>query len=807
MNIIIPVGGQGIRFKNAGFKETKPLIPVFHKPMIQHLLDSLDTKKNKVFIFYHPDELETLAASNPNVIFVKIPRQTSGVVETVKTGIDEIGLDSFPFAKTMFFDCDTLYTQDLVEIFEKESQSQNMVFYRRDSNPLPMYSYIELDKDSQVIKIREKEKISDFANTGCYAFADVKQVYEYSKEVLDRKIVAKNGEPYISCIIDLMVVEKCPWIGYELDASRIFSLGTPAELEKYCKSRSVHLFDLDGTLVNTDSLYRRVWQNLVDECGIQVDITPEIYNTIIRGNDDRHVMQFLSIPEKFKSMVSEKKDELFVKFMDAELEIVPFAVEYIRYIRKETGNFVSVVTNCNRAAATAILEKMGIFDVVDFLVIGSECLHAKPYPDPYLEAMKRYKHAFLKTIVYEDSKSGLLSASSSNCSCIVAVESIYDHETLKQYGADVIVKDFKEYRSELFGAVTSYEKHSNVDLDLFKKWIRQSVTFGDDIESIEIDENKLKGGYISNILALEIHMKESKKVMHCVIKLENDKETSLSSMANNLSLYGLEYYFYNSIRNYVNVQAPKCYGIVKNDKLQNVGILLENLYKTRPCVPNLCLTKEPIETSFTIIKELSAFHARFWNLDLDKIFPNLLLQKRTFSRGEFVKQKWPEFSKKWSFLLTDRTKRLGEQIASEFSEIEERLSSHPNCTLIHGDVKSPNIFYLTDERKTPIFLDWQYCNIGKGVQDVAFFVLESFDLSAIEYVVPLLKNYYYVQLQERGVKNYSFEKFSKDWSDALRYFPFFVAMWFGTVPTDELIDKNFPFFFIQKLLAVYEIAA
>lgn len=35
--------------------------------------------------------------------------------------------------------------------------------------------------------------------------------------------------------------------------------------------------------------------------------------------------------------------------------------------------------------------------------------------------------------------------------------------------------------------------------------------------------------------------------------------------------------------------------------------------------------------------------------------------------------------------------------------------------------------------------------------------------------------------------------------NATKYFPFFVAIWFGTVDEDELIDKNFPFFFIQRL--------
>ena len=43
------------------------------------------------------------------------------------------------------------------------------------------------------------------------------------------------------------------------------------------------------------------------------------------------------------------------------------------------------------------------------------------------------------------------------------------------------------------------------------------------------------------------------------------------------------------------------------------------------------------------------------------------------------------------------------------------------------------------------------------------------------------------------------EEYQVDFDYSIKYFPFFVAIWFGTLNEDELIDKNFPFFFIQKL--------
>ena len=91
--------------------------------------------------------------------------------------------------------------------------------------------------------------------------------------------------------------------------------------------------------------------------------------------------------------------------------------------------------------------------------------------------------------------------------------------------------------------------------------------------------------------------------------------------------------------------------------------------------------------------------------------------------------------------------------------------------------------------------------IGKGVQDLVFFLVESFDLADLPLVVPLLKSYYYIQLCEHGVSGYSYEEYCADFALALKHFPMFVSLWFGTVPMDELIDKNFPYFFIRKAFA------
>ena len=142
--------------------------------------------------------------------------------------------------------------------------------------------------------------------------------------------------------------------------------------------------------------------------------------------------------------------------------------------------------------------------------------------------------------------------------------------------------------------------------------------------------------------------------------------------------------------------------------------------------------------------------------------------------------------------------RIAERIKDDFQNIQDSLSVN-NLTIIHGDVKSPNLFYRSDKNYDPIFLDWQYVSIGKGVQDLVFFLIESFDIANIKLNFPIFKHYYYRKILENGISNYTFDDYETDFINAVCYFPFFVAIWFGTTPQDELIDKNFPFMFIQKL--------
>jgi thiamine kinase-like enzyme len=334
-----------------------------------------------------------------------------------------------------------------------------------------------------------------------------------------------------------------------------------------------------------------------------------------------------------------------------------------------------------------------------------------------------------------------------------------------------------------------------------KDMIIKSLSKQYDIKDVVIQSEKLKGGYISDVIKIDIQL-QSGVSMDCVVKYENDYTTSLTKMAYILGLFDREYYFYESISKYITIHAPKYIGTIKDSNFRSKGIILENINQPDFHLA-LDLNKESIDVSLKVIEQCATFHSEFWNKDLSASFKELKKHNDALFRpiwGDFIRERWPQFVAKWSHMISSTTLSKMSHIVDTFDEIQQYLSER-NLTLCHGDVKSGNIFYKKERNGyMPYFIDWQYIAQGKGVQDIVFFMIESFTTDKINEYSDLFKKYYYITLKEKGVTNYSMEDYNKDFEYAICYFPFFVAIWFGTTPTDELIDITFPERFIEKLV-------
>ncbi len=579
----------------------------------------------------------------------------------------------------------------------------------------------------------------------------------------------------------------------------IILLNNELNIQEYNKNKKFFLFDLDGTLVLTDDIYYNIWSTILDK--FNITLTEDLFKQYIQGNNDTIVLnRFLQNIDYNLLEISLLKDQLFIEHLN-KIKVIEGAIEFIIELRKK-GYFVSIVTNSNRCVAESIIKYCNINNYIDYLIIGNECSKPKPFSDPYLKALRLYDIPIHKSsevvYIFEDSKTGILSGKNINPKCLIGVETIYNKEELINLGVNYSIKDYQNLDIDFI-----VHRNNNI-YEYLKNNIKESLSKNYDVKNIIIDNSKLKGGYISDVIALKIETES--EVLNCVLKLESKVESNLSKMALSLGLYEREYYFYENLSRYSNINIPKFYGLIKDQDLNNIGILLENL-NSKNYELNINLNNNQIDTSLRVIHSFAKMHSKFWNKNLQKIFPELRKHNDPLFNpvwNDFINNHWDHFIQKWDKNLNIKQKRLACLIKEKFGQIQEYLSSN-NLTLCHGDIKSPNIFYKkTETSYDPYFIDWQYIAIGKGTQDLVFFIIESFDTNKFDFYTPIFKNYYYSKLLEFGIQDYNYIDYNQDFTISSCYFPFFVAIWFGTTPYDDLIDKNFPFFFIQKLFTFLE---
>ena len=240
MNIIIPLGGKGERFKKEGYLLPKPLIKVLDKEILFHVIDNLKINENDhVFIIYNKelDEhnfSEIITFKYPNIKLIKLTHDTKGATETLNIGLSYI-LNNYPYHdKTIIIDGDTFYIDDIITKF-RNIDLFNAIYYVKNYDTNPIFSYISLDEDQLITNIQEKIKISDNANTGAYAFNNIYQLLDYSYYVLDNNISFK-GECYTSCIISEMIKVNELFIGIEVH--NVHVLGTPLQVNEFINLHS-----------------------------------------------------------------------------------------------------------------------------------------------------------------------------------------------------------------------------------------------------------------------------------------------------------------------------------------------------------------------------------------------------------------------------------------------------------------------------------------------------------------------------------------------------------------------------------------
>jgi NDP-sugar pyrophosphorylase family protein len=233
MNILIPMAGLGSRFAEKGYSLPKPLIKFLGKPMIQHVVESLNIEGHYIFLVqkahrikYHLDDvLDEIA---PNCSIVEVDGLTEGAASTSLLAKDLINNNEVLVIANS--DQIVKWDADQFLFWFPEFDGITAVFEASD----PKWSYVKGDLN-YVTEIAEKRVISNKANVGIYGWTRGSDYVKYAEQMIAKNI-RTNGEFYIAPVYNEAIADGKRI--YHFPVLEMHGVGTPEDLEKYLESKN-----------------------------------------------------------------------------------------------------------------------------------------------------------------------------------------------------------------------------------------------------------------------------------------------------------------------------------------------------------------------------------------------------------------------------------------------------------------------------------------------------------------------------------------------------------------------------------------
>jgi dTDP-glucose pyrophosphorylase len=236
MNIIIPMAGNGQRFIDAGYKEDKPFVKIFNKPMFRIAIENLNISGHYYLLvkLKHMQrilsQLKFLPQDSQYTV-IPIKKRVNGSTAACLTLCETI----MPNEPLIVANCDQIIdwnSVDFLKFCELCTAEGVVTTFKANS---AQHSYARENEDGQVIEIKEKQVISNDALCGVHFWNRADMAFWSFQKALEGP-PHYNGEYYIAPTYNEII--KLDGLVLQYKTNGMVVLGTPHQLEEYISENS-----------------------------------------------------------------------------------------------------------------------------------------------------------------------------------------------------------------------------------------------------------------------------------------------------------------------------------------------------------------------------------------------------------------------------------------------------------------------------------------------------------------------------------------------------------------------------------------
>lgn len=233
VTFVICAAGKGERFTKHGIRIPKPLLLVEKKTMIQRSIDSLAIEEHdQLIIISQRSHQLSNKIENDKAEWLEIDHPTKGQLDTFSLAIDIVKNQDI-----VIYNCDTEFLAPLLREEIESAKFDGIIPCSKE--PGNEWSFCQVDHNHYVIKVKEKERISNWASVGYYYFRGKKLLQELTQLELQRK--GATTEAYVAPLYNLYLERKLKIKMHEVESFKPF--GTLEQLKKYWNINAGELID------------------------------------------------------------------------------------------------------------------------------------------------------------------------------------------------------------------------------------------------------------------------------------------------------------------------------------------------------------------------------------------------------------------------------------------------------------------------------------------------------------------------------------------------------------------------------------